>query len=77
MPKELVYGTVNAEPHVGSGVEIGWGRDGQYVQMATGPVPVTGFDSERAHYVQLDRAGVNRLIRALRKARDQAYGRDA
>lgn len=27
-------------------------------------------------YSTLDRAGINRLIRALRKARDAAYGRD-
>lgn len=28
-------------------------------------------------FVQLDRAGINRLIRELRKARDQAFGADA
>lgn len=27
-------------------------------------------------YVDLDRAGINRLIRNLRRARDQAFGRD-
>lgn len=27
-------------------------------------------------FVQLDRAGINNLIRNLRKARDEAYGRD-
>lgn len=28
-------------------------------------------------YIQLDRAGLNRLIRTLRKARDAAFGSDA
>lgn len=28
-------------------------------------------------YIQLDRNGINRLIRTLRKARDAAYGSDA
>jgi len=28
-------------------------------------------------HVELDREGINRVIRALRKARDQAYGSDA
>ena len=27
-------------------------------------------------YIDLDRAGINRLIRNLRRARDQAFGRD-
>jgi hypothetical protein len=27
-------------------------------------------------YVTLDRSGINRLIRNLRRARDQAFGRD-
>lgn len=28
-------------------------------------------------YIQLDRAGINRLIHTLRKARDDAFGKDA
>lgn len=28
-------------------------------------------------YIQLDRHGINRLIRSLRKARDDAFGKDA
>jgi hypothetical protein len=30
----------------------------------------------RGHYMSLDRAQINDLIRNLRKARDQAFGRD-
>jgi len=33
--------------------------------------PCTGW------FMQLDRAGINRLIRVLRRARDQAFGEDA
>lgn len=44
---------------------------------ATGVVPsvpdLTFFDG---FYVQLDRPGINDLIRKLRRARDQAFGRD-
>lgn len=32
---------------------------------------------EQGWYCQLDRAGLNRLIRTLRKARDAAFGADA
>jgi hypothetical protein len=32
---------------------------------------------ERGWYMQLDRDGINRLIRSLRRARDAAFGKDA
>ena len=62
-------------------VELGWGRDHGEVQIAT-----TNFglgdevgpgDPARGWFVTLDRNGINRLIRSLRKARDQAFGADA
>lgn len=75
MPKERITGTIEyAEGSVlhenrAEATEVSWGR-GRYVQLAT----VHGDDGL---YVDLDRAGINRLIRSLRKARDQAYGADA
>lgn len=67
-------------------VDIGWSREAGDVQIATrlreyevfydperpdGPIPCQyGF------YVTLNRTGINDLIRHLRKARDQAFGRD-
>ena len=37
---------------------------------------VTGSSSDASLWTWLDRPGVNRLIRILRKARDTAFGRD-
>lgn len=45
---------------------------GRTTQYPTGPL-TPAFDGWHA---DLDRAGVNRLIRTLRRARDQAFGRD-
>jgi hypothetical protein len=38
------------------------------------PIILDGYDV--GWFVQLDRVGINRLIRTLRKARDSAFGRD-
>lgn len=57
---------------------LGWDRIG-YVQIAT----QAGGDYDEATterpglFMDLDRHGINRLIRALRKARDQSFGADA
>ena len=61
-------------------VKVGWSKEGEHVQIAT----VAPDESQlrptpegNGWFVQLDRAGINRLIRALKKARDDAYGKDA
>lgn len=65
-------------------VEVGWNAAG-YVQIATtaltnpttlvvGEVNEPEWKSDA--YVDLDRGGINDLIRALHQARDKAYGRD-
>jgi hypothetical protein len=59
---------------------VGWGRESQHVQVATlagGDYDEVGGNQRPGLYVQLDRDGINRLIRALRKARDAAFGADA
>lgn len=75
MPKEVIK-IEDGEPRA---VVVGWQR-GMQVQLATlkinsdqaePPVPV-----EEGQYVDLDRLQINTLIRNLRHARDQAYGRD-
>lgn len=38
--------------------------------------PGTSFQHFGGWHVDLDRAGINDLIRVLRRARDQAFGRD-
>jgi hypothetical protein len=84
MPKEYVYGEtfdqVEDEQPV---VVVGWSRETEHVQVVTrrkgyevhgpddDPIPVA-----YGMYVDLDRRGINDLIRYLRRARDQAFGRD-
>lgn len=52
-----------------------WGTN-EYVQIATVDPGVALGTVESGLYVDLDRRGINDLIRLLRKARDKAYGRD-
>jgi hypothetical protein len=92
MPKESVYGinapfaeSIYAAVPGKSIVEVSWARD-QQVQIASKAVrSLDGGrlvkDDEGVHYtdgfyVDLDRKGINDLIRNLRRARDQAFGRD-
>ena len=56
-------------------VEVGWDRYGA-VQVATVDPEAELGSRESGLYVDLDRRGINDLIRHLRKARDQAFGRD-
>jgi hypothetical protein len=86
MPKENINCMVMPDLHV----EVGWTPNGD-VQIATVhansparfPTEVSDDGLQmpdeplRGWYATLDRAGINRLIRALRKARDAAFGADA
>lgn len=63
-------------------VRVGWDRIG-YVQLATvlqagtdGAPSEHASEVDQGQFVDLDRESINRLIRTLRKARDQAYGSD-
>jgi hypothetical protein len=79
---------VNINDDIVSGlrVEVTWGM-GTYVQLASvnehstlmleeGDTPKTAAPFS-GWFVTLDRDGINRAIRALRKARDSAFGADA
>lgn len=48
----------------------------EYDEKGTPTTPNAGEPFDGWH-VHLDRAGINRMIRALRKARDYAFGADA
>lgn len=87
-PFRVMYDDRGGEVEVGSNVvtKVTWNRDAGYVQIATiiddrrddssnsvGPDP---HSLDSGLYSDLDRDGINRLIRILRRARDQAYGRD-
>lgn len=86
MPKEYVdssFGPVFDETGapVDTGpsfrVKVGWSRECGDVQIATvNPETEEGFDGAAGYYVDLDRRAINDLIRILRRARDQAFGRD-
>lgn len=60
-------------------VSLGWSKEQGSVQIATladeGRV-LNDLPEGNGWFVSLDRAGCNRLIRLLRKARDDAFGRD-
>lgn len=62
-------------------IKVGWSKEHGDFQIAT--VAPDGFKLESEHpesngwFVNLDRSGINHLIRTLRKARDQAFGADA
>lgn len=77
MPKETIasrYATEENGPPAFL-LQILWGRENG-VQIATiNPDALLG-SVESGLYVDLGREEINHAIRALRKARDQAFGRD-
>lgn len=78
MPKEWITSKYPDDvPELG--IRVGWSRDAEHVQVAT----VNAEDRElrptpegNGWFVALDRNEINRLIRVLRRARDQAFGKD-
>ncbi len=83
MPKTNIFPPRTQPAEATVRVEVGWHNSG--VQIATTALtdPATVADGQAVEpewvgttFVDLDRAGINKLIRALREARDKAYGRD-
>jgi hypothetical protein len=81
MPKKNIY----CIAMTGLRAEVSWSAEPGNVQVATvhtkspidwpeGDNPGGKFDG---WYATLDRAGINRMINALREARDAAFGKDA
>lgn len=93
MPKENIYCEANRgdSPDESWRAEVQWsgGKDGNYGFVMVGTVnPNSQFNWQqvdqdnsegqfKGYFVHLDRAGINRMIRTLRRARDTAYGADA
>ncbi len=77
MPKEITHDERYGMADEFRQIEVRWARR-QYVEVATvnNLEPSTG-DRVEGVFISLDRDGINRLIRSLRKARDQAHGADA
>jgi len=80
MPKEMVIDRngFNDDHSRGLRVEVRWNREASYVQIATvadAAPEASGLGGEGWH-MGLERQDINDLIRYLRRARDQAFGRD-
>lgn len=82
MPKEIINDARQGTKHdsfTTHFAKVGWDRELGLVDIAT----LEGGDvdeptrARKGYFVQLDRDGVNQLIRTLRRARDAAYGSDA
>lgn len=75
MPKEYVF--PESGDVCGFRVRVGWDREGELIQLATIDPDREDMDQrDGGLYVTLDRNRTNDLIRILRRARDQAFGRD-
>lgn len=78
MPKQFIHSAFG-ESIPGLGLRIGWSKEHGHVQVAS--VAEDGLKLEETPegngwFVTMDRAGINAAIKALRKARDDAFGRD-
>lgn len=74
MPSERLYPvTGDQQQHV----HLAWGRDSYAITISTVHDNPHGAEP-KSHSIELNHRGdVNRLIRTLRRARDQAFGQDA
>lgn len=74
MPKEKFSSDIGMDTEL----VVKWGQEYNAVELG---VVVPGHEGEGdphwGWYTHLDRANINRLIRTLRRARDQAFGADA
>lgn len=91
MPKQMIYPVPNPDgSDADRRVEVGWQRE-MGVQVATtklqpgakrdaeyieGPTDAPLRHAWDGQWIDLNRYQINQLIRSLRHARDQAYGRD-
>lgn len=78
MPKEIIRNASQLGADDQCHTEIRWSRD-QHVQIAT-VKKADDYSVDGAGvgwFVNMDRDGLNQLIRVARRARDQAFGADA
>lgn len=78
MPKELVYEHDQKDDGPQRYAKVQWGGAlSREVFLATREMDANGDESVGlGTVVQLDRMSINGMIRVLRRARDQAFGRD-
>lgn len=80
MPKENVNGLDGRAAvawSLGKDLQVGVERGPELRVAGDVPAGMTFTGGGPSLFVTLDRAGCNRMIRALRKARDAAFGADA
>jgi len=73
-------GKKSASIERGPRARVSWSKEGEYLQIATvedDGVVLEPTPEGNGWFVTLDRKGANDLIRALRRARDGAFGADA
>ena len=79
MPKELIHSRYDWDTET-TQLRIDWTREHSHVQVATiapdGQRLTDSGPEANGWFIQLDRAGINRAIATLRRARDQAFGKD-
>lgn len=81
---EYSEGSDEANKYIGTGegkwlqrgIHIGWVK-GKSVEIGAASFDPSHERPSDGVFMSLDRDGINRLIKSLRKARDQAYGADA
>lgn len=85
MPKETTYAEANMVEGHGNvtfkSADVSWHRDAGIVDVGITARQLDGpaigeTDPEHSAYASFSRHAVNKLIRDLRRARDQAFGRD-
>jgi hypothetical protein len=81
MPKEVIDNSQKLGTDGEIFIDVQWGRDHNEIQIGTYrealPNPGGVDVNTRGWFINLDRDRINRLIRTLRRARDQACGADA
>lgn len=73
MPKEHISGVLNS---TGWRFSVGWDKQGGLVQVSTNDPNGPLGEPQSGLWVDVNRDQINEIIRALRKARDQAFGKD-
>lgn len=73
MPRETIKSCSNSPGGPDRTLLVSWGRDTQSLQIVTSD----NADGISGEWVDLNRASANRLIQAVRRGRDAAFGKDA
>lgn len=80
MPKEVIYPRQSETgDNPAPWAEVSWSKEYEHVQLVTKAadgIKLEPTPEGNGWYVDLNRTQINRLIRALRRARDDSFGKD-